>query len=140
METDRKGASRRPEGRCSIPQPGAAALQDLLGHGAAGALLPLLGQPQALLPPHLAQRLSGHQGIMQFAIESLGHPPQGGERDGVRRLGLLQLAHPRRRDSQALAQRGRSHAQSFADGPQPAHRRPWRQGVAGGAQKDRCRQ
>jgi len=40
---------------------------------------------------------------VQLAIEGLGHPPQGGERDGVRRLGLLQLAHPRRRDSQALA-------------------------------------
>jgi ferrochelatase len=38
---------------------------------------------------------------------------------------------------QALAQRGRSHAQGFADGPQPAHRRSWRQGVAGGAQKNR---
>ncbi len=89
------------------------------------------GQPQGLLPPQLAQRLSGHQGIVQLAIEGLGHPPQGGEPDGVSRLGLLQLAQPRRRDCQALAQLGGSHAQGFADGPQPAHRRSWRQGVAG---------
>jgi hypothetical protein len=33
MEIDRKGASCRPAGLRSIPQPGAAAAQDLLGHG-----------------------------------------------------------------------------------------------------------
>lgn len=89
-------------------------------HGATGALQLAAGAGEGLLTAHLAQGLARHEHVAQLAIQGLSAAPQRGQRDGVGRLCLLQLAQPRGGDSKTRGYTGGSDPQRLANGPQPS--------------------
>jgi len=71
----------------------------------------------------LVERPVRNQRIDQGAVEPFGHPPEGGEGDGVLGLVLLDPGDPGLGDADPRAKLGRGHAQGFPDSLDPAARR-----------------
>jgi hypothetical protein len=104
MQTPQPALFQRP-GPLLAEQPEQSSLDVLLFPFVELASVDQMGAPQTLQllaiqwrspllvgSRSIPQRAPGPQGVLQVAVEGLGHPPQGTELDAIGRLGLLQAA------------------------------------------------